>query len=239
MFSRMFNVLPAPGEVFQEIKERPVNHANWVVPAIIWMLIGSTLVLLIFSMPSFQYEIKKQQEKAIQQQVEKGKLKQDQADQILNNMPPWMMAVAKVFAVIATVIYSFAVPFFWGFVVWIVSAKIFNADIEFMKAVEAVGLASIVYVLAAVIGGLASLTLGKMTLIAPAAFLKEMDMSNRNHMILAALNPFYIWYVVVLAVSISVLASVPVKRALPWCFGIWIALRVLALMTPYTMNFVM
>src|SRR5437870_13720749 len=81
---RMFNVLPAPGEVFREIKERPVNHMNWLLPAIIWLVVGSALVLILFSMDTFQHEMKKQQEKAIQQQVDKGKMTQAQADQILS-----------------------------------------------------------------------------------------------------------------------------------------------------------
>jgi hypothetical protein len=238
-FGRMFNVLPAPGEVFQEIKERPVNHANWAVPAVLWMIIGSVLVWYMFSVESFQHELKKQQEKAIQQQVEKGKLKQDQADQILANMPPWLMTLVKVIAIITTTVYAFGIPFFWGFVVWLLCVKVYDVEIEYMKAVEAVGLASIIYVLAAVIGGLLSLMTGKMTFVSPAYFLPEMDMTNRNHMILAALNPFYIWYAAVLAVSISVLANVPVRRTLPWCLGIWVALRALALSNHYTMNFVL
>jgi hypothetical protein len=236
---RMFNVLPAPGETFAEIKERPVNHANWILPAVVWMLIGGAIVWLMFSMESFRYEIKKQQEKAIQQQVEKGKIKQDQADQILANMPPWVMDVAKVFAIIVTAVYAFALPFFWGFVVWFLCVNVYKVDIEYMKGVEAAGLASVIYLLAAVIGGLLSLTLGKMTFASPAFFVKDFDMTNRSHMMLAALNPFYLWFMVVLAVSISVLANVPLKRTLPWCLGIWVVLRALALSNHYTMNFVL
>jgi hypothetical protein len=238
-FGRMFNVLPAPGETFQQIKERPVNHWNWIVPAIVWFLVASTVVVIIFSMDSFKYEMKKQQEKAFQQQVEKGKMTQAQADQIMNNMPPWAMEIGKIVAVIVTGIYAVAIPFFWGFVVWILCVKVYDADIEFMKAVEAVGLASIIYALAAVIGGLLTITMGKMTHFSPAFFLHDLDMTNRTHMALAALNPIYLWYVIVVAVSISMLANVSLKRTLPWCLGIWVVLRVLALSTPYTMNFVL
>jgi hypothetical protein len=236
---RMFNVLPTPGEVFEEIKERPVNHWNWLVPAFIWMVVGGALVLLMFSMESFKYEMKKQQEKALQQQVEKGKMTQAQVDQIEQNMPPWVMEIAKIFAVIATAIYAFGIPFIWGTVAWLLCVNVYKTDIEYMKAVEAVGLASAVYILGVVVGGLLSIALGKMTFVSPAFFIKEFDMSNRNHMIVAALNPFYLWYVGVVAVSISVLAKVSVVRPLVWCLGIWALFRVLALSNRYTMNFVL
>jgi hypothetical protein len=90
-----------------------------------------------------------------------------------------------------------------------------------------------------VVGGLLSIALGKMTFVSPAFFIKEFDMSNRNHMIVAALNPFYLWYVGVVAVSISVLAKVSFARPLIWCLGIWALFRALALSNPYTMNFVL
>jgi hypothetical protein len=63
-FGRMFNVLAAPGEVFQEIKEQPVNHANWIVPAIVWSITGITCILLLFSQDWAMYEIRKGQQKA-------------------------------------------------------------------------------------------------------------------------------------------------------------------------------
>ena len=31
--ARLLNVVAAPGEAFDDIKHKPVNHANWAVPA--------------------------------------------------------------------------------------------------------------------------------------------------------------------------------------------------------------
>jgi hypothetical protein len=44
---------------------------------------------------------------------------------------------------------------------------------------------------------------------------------------------------VVVAVSISVLANVPLRKPLFWCLLVWVGLRALALSNPYTMNFVL
>jgi hypothetical protein len=236
---RMLNVLPSPGEVFEEIKERPVSHANWLIPAFIWIVMGGIAIHFIFAMPSFRYEIKKQQEKQMQLRVKQGKMTQDQADQIMANMPPWIMAVAEGFALVTTAIYAFGIPFFWGMIIWMLCSMVYKADVEYMKAVEAAGLISVVYILATVVGSLVSIAMGKMISISPAFFLPDFDMTNRNHMILAALNPFYLWYVMVVAVSVSVLANVPLRKPLVWCLLVWVAFRALALSNPYTMNFVL
>src|SRR5205085_2031655 len=124
------NVIPAPGEVFEEIKNHPVGHPNWLVPAFIWMLIAGVAVHFIFAMPSFRYEIKKQQEKQMQVQVEKGKMTQAQVDEIMAKMPPWIMAMVEGFAIVTTAIYAFGIPFFWGFIVWILCSKVYKADVE-------------------------------------------------------------------------------------------------------------
>jgi hypothetical protein len=236
---RMFNVLPAPGEVFQQIKERPVNHANWVLPALIWTIVGVVAVWLMFSSESFRYEIRKQQEKQIQMQIEKGKIPRDQGEAFIANPPSWMMTIAKVSAMIATGIMAVCVPFFWGLIIWFLASVVYKADVEYMKGVEAAGLASIIYVLTTLLASLLSIAMGKMTFLSPAYFIENFDMTNRNHMIVAALNPFYLWYAAVVAVSISVLANVSVWRPLAWCLVIWIAFRALALSNPYTMNFVL
>jgi hypothetical protein len=235
----MFNVLPAPSEVFEEIKERPVGQPYWLVPAFIWILVGGIAVHFIFAMPSFRYEMKKQQEKQMQLQVKSGKLTQEQADNAMANMPPWVMTAIEIVGHVTTAIYAFGIPFFWGFIIWILCSKVYKADIEYMKAVEAAGLVSVIYILATVVGSLVSIAMGKMISFSPAYFLSDFDMTQRNHMILAALNPFYLWYVVVVAVSVSVLANVPVRKPLVWCLLVWIGFRALALSNPYTMNFVL
>src|SRR4051812_25011316 len=148
---RMLNVIPAPGEAFEEIKERPVQQLNWLLPALIWMLVGGVAVHFIFKMDSFRYEMKKQQEKQIQLQVKKGKMTQEQADQVMSNMPPWMMAVVEGFALVTTAIYAFGIPFFWGLIIWMLCSMVYKADVEYMKAVEAAGLVSTIYILATIV----------------------------------------------------------------------------------------
>jgi hypothetical protein len=225
-FGRMVNVLAAPSEVFAEIKERPVEHSNWLVPAIVSLFLGIAGVLLLFSQDWAMQEIQRAQDKAMRQQVAQGKLKQEQADQAQEMMKRFMPVMVKVGGSVATTVYAFGGPFFWGFVIWLLGVKVFKADFEFMKAVEAAGLASIIFALSGLIGVLFSFAMGKLTYVSGAFFLKEFDFNSRAHFALAAINPFYIWYAAVMASAVATLSGVSYVKAAAWIFGIWILWRV-------------
>jgi hypothetical protein len=224
-FGRMFNVLAAPGEVFSEIKDREVEHSNWLVPALVAAVIMVSVVLILFSQESFMREMMKMQSKAMDQQVSQGKITREQADQFEKASQGWMPMAMKIGGSITMLMYAFGVPFFWGFLIWLLGTKVFKADFEYMKGVEAAGLASVIYTLAALLGSLVSLSLNKMISLTPAYFMGEVDPTNKTYLAMAALNPFYIWFVVVVAVSISVLAGVSLKKPLMWLLALWVLHR--------------
>jgi len=223
----MFNVLAAPGEVFTEIKERPVEHSNWLIPGVVWTIVGMAMVFLLFSQEWAMREISKAQTKAMEQQVAKGKMTQQAADQAEQMMKKIMPVMVKVGGSIATALYAFGSPFFWGFIIWFLGVKIFKADFEYMKAVEAAGLANIVYILTAIVSTLISLVLGKLTYLSLAFFLSEFDFTNKMHFAMAAVNPFYLWFAGVIASATAILSGVSWMKAAAWIFGMWLLTRAL------------
>jgi hypothetical protein len=224
-FGRMFNVLAAPGEVFQEIKERPVNHANWIVPATVWAVVGIACVLLLFSNQWAMTEILRTQEKAMQQQVSQGKMRQADADKAQEIMEKFMPIFVKVGGAVMTLTYAFGVPFFWGLVIWLVGTKAFGADFEFMKAVEAAGLGLLIYAVASVVSTLAAMAAGKFIYLSAAFGLEQFDYTKREHFALAAINPFYLWYVTIMTTALAKLSGASWAKAAGWCFAVWIVSR--------------
>jgi hypothetical protein len=233
-FGRMFNVLAAPGEVFAEIKERPVAHSNWLIPAVTWMILAITSVWILFSQDWAMREMRVMQQKAMdakfEEAVRNGKMKQSDADNarkaaegFMDKMGPMMM---KIGAVVASFIGAFVTPFFWGLIIWLVGVKIFKADFEYMKAVEAAGIGVLIYALAGVVTVLLDFVLGHFTSISPAAFLPEFDVSKKTTIALAAINPLYLWYAAVLASATAVLSNVSWAKAAAYIFGFWIVMRV-------------
>jgi hypothetical protein len=226
-FGRMFNVLAAPGEVYQEIKERPVSHANWVLPAIVWTITGIVCAFLLFSQEWAIYEIRKGQEKAMEQQVRSGKLTQEKADQSAAAMERYGPLIMRLFISASTAVMAFALPFFWGFLIWLLGVKVFKADFDYMKGVEAAGLANIIYALAGIVGTLVSLAMGRFVYVSAAFPIKEFDFTNKQHFALAAVNPLYLWFAVVIATAVAVFSGASWAKAVAYVLGIWIVTRVL------------
>lgn len=235
--SRMMNVLAAPGEVYSDLKERPVRHSNWLAPALVWTVIGSVMAILLFSQDWAIAEIRRAQRKEMDKQVATGKMSRqaaDQADQFMDKYFPLMM---KISSVVFTFVMAFAVPFIWGFVIWMVGTRFLGADFEYMKGVESAGLAMVIYTLASVVGVLISFAMGKMTFLSPAILINEIDLTNKQHLAMAALNPLYLWFAGAIAVATSRLAGASFGKAAAFIFGFWILLRAILIITPGLGNF--
>ena len=54
---RLLNILAAPGDVFGEIKTAPPRVANWLVPAVLFMVLSWLSAGLIFSQPAIRQQI--------------------------------------------------------------------------------------------------------------------------------------------------------------------------------------
>ena len=172
------------------------------------------------------YEFRKGQEKAMEQQVRSGKITQQQADQgaaFMERFGPLMMRIG---ASVAITVMAFGLPFFWGFIIWLLGVKVFKADFDYMKGVEAAGLANIIYALAGIVGTLVSLAMGRFVYLSAAFPIKEFDFTNKQHFALAAINPLYLWFAVVIATAISVLSGASWAKAVAYVLGIWIVTRV-------------
>src|ERR1039457_3550186 len=78
---RLMNVFAAPGDVFGEVKTAAPSVANWLVPAVLFMVLSWLSAGLIFSQPAIRQQISELSTKAIDRQVEKGKLSSTQAEQ--------------------------------------------------------------------------------------------------------------------------------------------------------------
>jgi len=144
---RLFNVFATPGDVFQEVKTARVSAANWVVPALILIVVSWVSSWLIFSQDSIKHQLSEITDQAVQKQIEKSHMSEQQAEQSRAIGEKWAQIMAKVAAVLVPVFGGFVTPFFWGLILWLVGAKVLKGDFPFMKAVEVVGLVNMVSVL--------------------------------------------------------------------------------------------
>jgi len=225
---RLLNIYAAPGDVFDDLKTAKHAARNWVVPTVIVMLATIGSFGLILSQPTIQQQIVDMQEKAIDQQVAAGKMKPEQATQakeFLETMPPWLM---QLIVIVQGVIAGFAGAFWWALVLWVLGKVVFKADLDFLKALEASGLTTMIFALSVVITTLLVVVLGNlMARPALSVFLTEFDATSKVHLLLGSVNLFYIWSTFVLALALSKLSRVPFGKAAAWLFAFWAMSRVL------------
>jgi hypothetical protein len=221
---RLFNVFATPGDVFQEVKTASVSTANWMVPALILIAISWVSAWLIFSQETIKHQMSEITDQAIQKQMGKTQMSEQQAEQARAMGEKWAGIIAKVAAVMAPVFVGFVTPFFWGLIVWLVGAKVLKGDFPFMKAVEVVGLVNMINVLDTIVRTFLIIGFGNIY-AAPGLVLlvKEFDPQNTTHALLSLVNLTTFWVLGLRAMGLARLSSVSFTKAALWVFGIWAA----------------
>ncbi len=220
---RLLNVFAAPGEVFNEVKTAAVAQVNWLMPAILLTLVGWASAALIFSQPAIRQQMSELADKSIDRQVESGKLSAEQADKARPMAEKVAVTFAAISAVAATPVVAFALPFWWGLILWL-GGKVFKGNFPYLKAVEAAGLANMILVLDALIRVLLILVTGNVFASASLALaVKDYDPQNTLHGLCALVNVMLFWALFVRSVGLARLSGASLGKAALWVFGIWAA----------------
>ena len=222
--SRLFNVFATPGDVFQEVKTAKDSTANWLVPALILVLVSWAASAVIFSQNSIKHQLSDITDQAIQKQVEKSHMSEQQAEQARAMGEKWAGISAKIGAGLVPVLSGFLTPFVWGFFIWLVGAKVLKGNFPYMKAVEVVGLTNMIAMLAVVVTSLLIVGLGNLYASPSLVLLvKDFDPQNTVHSLLTVVNVMTFWVLAVRAVGLARLSGASCAKAALWVFGIWAA----------------
>jgi hypothetical protein len=226
--ARLVNVFVAPGEVFTELKHQPVNHANWWLPALLFIIASWLAVALMYSQPAIKQQIADTASHAMQKQfqplIDSGKMTQAQADQQIARTEELLGTFGMVGGLVSPVFYAAVTPFWGGFLLWL-GALIFGQRFGYMKAVEAVGLSMVILAVGAIVKGLLCTAAGNMFLSpGPAFLIKDFDAGNPLHTTLLAVDIFVVWSLMLRAVGLAKLAETSFTKAAAWVLGLWLLL---------------
>lgn len=225
LMGRLANVYAAPGEVFEEVRTNPPANANWLVPALILILVGWLGAWLIFSQAPIKQQMRDMREQAIQKQVDKGRLSQKQADAALQAAEKFGNIGAVAGGVAVPVFRGFISPLLSGLIIWLVGAKVLKGNFTYTKAFEVAGLTNMIAVLGSIVTTLLILIMGNL-FAAPSLMLlvKGFDPQNNTlHSVLAAINVMTLWALAVKAIGLSRLSGASFGKSAVWIFGIWAA----------------
>src|SRR5438477_3139453 len=184
---RLLNVYAAPGDVFDEIRKSAPSTANWLVPLLLACLVGVSYAFVVFSQESILQSLRDAQDKAMQKQVEAGKLTQQQADQRLEIaqqfMGPTMM---KVFGSVGAVVANCVMLFLVALVTWLLGRWAFKVRFPYLKALEVAGLAGTINLLGGIVAMLLAVVMGNMAMTpGPVLLVHEFNPANKLHGFLA------------------------------------------------------
>lgn len=221
--ARLFNVFAAPGDVFDGVKSARACTANWLVPALLLVLVSWVSAGLVLSQDTIRQQLSDITSKAIERQIERGKIPKERADAARQAGEKWGSIGTKIAMIAAPPVAAFASPFWWGLILWL-GTKVYKGRSGFMKAVEVAGLANMIGVLETVAKTLLIVSLGNL-FAAPSLVLlvKEFDPNNTLHGILAVINLMTLWALAVRAIGLARLCGASFGRAAVWVFGIWAA----------------
>ena len=223
--ARLMNIIVAPGEVFAEVKASPVCHANWLVPALIFILVSWGMGALVMSQDAIKQQMAEIQDQAMQKQFQKqvdsGKMTQAQVDQIRNSMTKFTGFGQIIAVVVVPVVSAVKIPFVGGFILWLGGLLIFKSPFPYMKGVELVGLGLVVLTLGAVVKGLLAVGLGNVFATpGPALLVRPLDATNPWHGLLMAMDVFALWALLLKAAALAKLSDISFVKALAWVGGV-------------------
>lgn len=223
--ARLFDIYAAPGEVFDQIKGKAVSTANWLAPGLILIVVSWVAAWFIFSQDSIQQQLREITDQAIEKQIQKSHMSEQQAEQTRAVGAKFGSIGTKVSAVAAPVFVGLAIPFWWGLILWLVGTKALKGNFSYMKGVEVAGLAGMISVLDAAVRALLILIMGNL-FASPslALLLKEFDPQNPTHSLLAAVNVMSFWVLGVRAFGLARLSGTGFGKAAAWVFGVWAVL---------------
>ncbi|HEU5069255.1 MAG TPA: YIP1 family protein [Verrucomicrobiae bacterium] len=227
--SRLLNVLVAPGDVFAEVKAMALCHANWLVPAALFLLASWCAAAILFSQEAIRQQMVDVQDRAMQQQFQKqidaGKMTQAQADQIKASTARFA-GIGQMIGGFVAPVFAAGVKVFWGgFIVWVGACFIFKRPVEYLKAVEVSGLSLVILAIGALVKGLLGAALGNLFASpGPVLLLKSFDPTNPLHTSLVGLDVFTLWALVVVSIGLAKLCEVSVVKGMAWVIGVWVVI---------------
>jgi hypothetical protein len=232
---RLTNVIAAPGEVFGELKNAPVRASNWLVPLVLSCIVTVIYLSVAFSQPAVLRGMTEQRISAMQKRVAAGKLTQAQADQANAVTERYMTpTLLKIFGAGGAILGETAGLFLMSLAISLALKACTEARVNYMKLVELCGLALVIDVPQKIIRLLLVAWKGNLLATAsPTLFVDNPSTTNKTDVYLSMIDVVDIWWLAILSLGLSKVASISYRTAAFICFGIWFGFRIIAaLLTP-------
>jgi len=225
IWTRMFNMLAAPGEVFDELRQSQPRTVNWLMPLVLNCLAGLIFIVVAFSQPAVVDDTIEQEEKALVKKVEKRKMTEAEADkqrQGMEQVRPMMRMILTVVGSLGVMVVNVLIMFLGALILWLIGAKALGSVLGYLKHLELVGLTSVTNLLGTVVMMFLVVMKGTISVRpSPAVFVDDLSPQSPLFAALSMLNVFYLWWTALLALGLAKYSGRSFAQAAAWCFGLY------------------
>ncbi|MCB2203424.1 YIP1 family protein [bacterium] len=225
---KFIGVLTEPGATYENVRAAGPRTSDWVIPAIIMMIVIAAGTLARFANPDFLAQVQEAQYTALEERVESGEMSQEQYDQArqqMESMSGFYGPIGAVTGAIGWIILFFITALFY----WLVTKFIMQGDIGYTAMLSVLGLVMFISILDQLISLLLLyLTGNPMAALNPLIFMDVniADMGFGTKM-LALLNPITIWATYVTGIGLEKVAMISRTKGMIAAFSLFIVFTAL------------
>jgi hypothetical protein len=224
---KYIGVMTEPAPTFENVAQAGPRTSDWLVPFIALIVIILAGTMIKFSNETFLNDIREKGAKQIDEQVQKGKMTQEQADQAKEQSGGVSTGFIKAISAVSVVIGTPIVLMFFVFVYWLLIKFLAKGNATFAIILSVFGL--VVYF--GVLDQILSIILGAVTQnpyanFSPAIFMKP-DTTSSVYKLMLALSPISIWSYYVMGIGFHKVAGISKAKGLAYSYVPWVVVTLL------------
>jgi hypothetical protein len=232
---KLTNIFASPGELFENVRTTGPTTSNWLIPWMIFVAVAIAMSLLVVNNPSLADQLGATIREKFDQQVQEGKMTQEQADQTYEQFAKPGSIFFTLMQIGGITVGSLAALFAIGLLYWLVGKSAMGATVQYMKVIEVVGLTFFIGTLEQIVTTF--LIFAADSIYATPSlgiFVSDFDIDNKLHVVLSKINAFTFWDLSVVSVGLSKLFQRDFPKVLVLVFALWILWSLLTLFTGFT-----
>lgn len=228
---KLVGIFSEPGKTFESIAKFPIKTIDWVLPVMAMLVVVIISQFIMAGNPQLKAEMKQKQmevvEKQFQEQVDKGTMTKEEADDQLqkteDQMDKMSGTIGKVFTAISILVFGFIVYLVIAGFYFLFVKFILKADGTYKHVLLTTGLTSYISIISVILATIFSIVSGKLSRDVSAASLFSMDTKTLVGFLFAKVDIFSIWVYFVIALGMTKLFNAgDSKKYYYFIFGAWI-----------------
>ncbi len=226
---KLVGVFSEPGNTFAKMAKAGAKTSDWLIPIVILLAVAILSSIVMITNPTLNSKMKQDNEKRIQEMVDKGTITQEQADQQIEMSEKFMGGTFMIITSAISIIIMGFIFFFLISALWLLAVKfLLKGEGTFKDAMAAYGLPQYILVIQAIVMLILSLAMGNSFRSTSVAAFMDLDKASILHFALSKIDVFSIWFYAVISIGFAkMFKSNDTVKYYALVFGLWIVVSLI------------